>query len=168
MRTRLGKLALLLLAAVGGVVAWQRRNETPPTPPAGDPFLRPAPTPPPARPLDAAAAPGLPGEAVDGGPAAEAGLVERGQDEGGLPGPRGPADGSDDLPGGAGADDLKVITGIGPKLERQLHAEGITTYAQLAALSDDDVARLEATFGGVAGRIRRDDWIGQAKRLAQR
>lgn len=66
------------------------------------------------------------------------------------------------LPVAESPDDLKLITGIGPSLEKKLRACGITTYRQLAALSDADIDRVEAIIKSF-GRIRRDDWIGQAK-----
>lgn len=59
-------------------------------------------------------------------------------------------------------DDLKTIVGIGPSLEKKLHACGILTYRQLAVLSDEEIARIEAIIKAT-GRIRRDDWTGQAK-----
>lgn len=66
---------------------------------------------------------------------------------------------------GAGADDLKQIKGVGPKLERDLHALGITTFAQIAAFTAADVARIgEALKFG--GRMERDGWIDQARILA--
>ncbi len=37
----------------------------------------------------------------------------------------------------AGADDLKKLSGVGPALEKKLHAAGVTTYAQIAAWTDD-------------------------------
>ncbi|MBK7983471.1 MAG: hypothetical protein IPK09_07555 [Candidatus Competibacteraceae bacterium] len=59
-------------------------------------------------------------------------------------------------------DDLKSINGIGPALEKKLQAQGIFSYRQLAALNDADITRLETAIKA-AGRIRRDDWAGQAK-----
>ncbi|TLX09893.1 5' DNA nuclease [Rhizobium sp. MHM7A] len=67
----------------------------------------------------------------------------------------------------AKADDLKLIAGIGPKLEQVLNAKGIRSFAEIAALTDEDIARLDAELG-FSGRIARDDWIGQAKVLAGR
>lgn len=64
-----------------------------------------------------------------------------------------------DLPSG---DDLRLITGIGPALEKKLRDLGICSYRQLATLSDEEIDRLEIAIKA-AGRIRRDDWIGQAK-----
>jgi len=59
-------------------------------------------------------------------------------------------------------DDLKLIAGIGPALEKKLCACGITTYRQLATLNDADIERIETIIKSF-GRIRRDDWIGQAR-----
>ena len=64
----------------------------------------------------------------------------------------------------AGADDLKVLSGVGPALEKKLHAEGITTFAQIAKWNDADVE----SFGeklSFKGRIEREGWIEQAKTL---
>ena len=63
------------------------------------------------------------------------------------------------------ADDLKAISGIGPKLETVLNRSGISTYARLAALTAAEIADLDARFG-LSGRIGRDDWVGQAAALA--
>jgi NADH-quinone oxidoreductase subunit E len=62
-------------------------------------------------------------------------------------------------------DDLKAITGIGPKLEHVLNDLGIWTYSQVAGWSEEQVAWLDEHLG-FRGRIGRDDWIGQAKNLA--
>lgn len=65
------------------------------------------------------------------------------------------------------ADDLKLIAGVGPKLEQVLNARGIRTFAEIAAWTDEEIARLDAELG-FGGRIGRDDWAGQAKVLAAR
>lgn len=62
-------------------------------------------------------------------------------------------------------DDLKLISGVGPILESRLHALGITKYAQVAAFSDADIARVDEVLN-FKGRIARDNWLGQAKALA--
>lgn len=64
----------------------------------------------------------------------------------------------------AGADDLKQISGIGPKLESVLQQRSIRSFADIASWSDADVARIDAELG-FEGRIGRDDWVGQARRL---
>lgn len=66
----------------------------------------------------------------------------------------------------AEGDDLKRIKGLGPKLVTILAEQGITRFAQIAAWSDADVARIDATLGRFAGRIERDQWVEQAKLLA--
>ena len=59
-------------------------------------------------------------------------------------------------------DDLKLINGIGPALEKKLKACGVIGFRDLATLSDADIERIEAIIK-FAGRIRREDWIGQAR-----
>lgn len=66
----------------------------------------------------------------------------------------------------AGAyDDLTAIRGIGPAIEKKLIARGIQTYAQIAALTDKEIAKLEESVIKFSGRIKREDWVGQAKKL---
>lgn len=224
MRNRAVKLVLLLVAAAGAVVAWQRRNETPPTAPmprpsalgtartgsslpAAEPFMDPAPA--------VAAAPLLtpdvlpdPDEAPGSGsreavaePVAEAAadvgsaiaeditpvrgtpvldsvfveeVDERAEVAEAAASPRTAADQAPlptpphgpfaEAPAGP-ADDLKRISGVGPTLERMLNEQGITTFAQLAALDEEGVDRLQSRLPQFPGRIRRDDWIGQATRF---
>lgn len=62
-------------------------------------------------------------------------------------------------------DDLKLISGVGPGLERKLKDAGISSFAQIVALTDAEIADLEANVVKFAGRIKRDDWIGQAQQL---
>ncbi|MEP7206040.1 MAG: hypothetical protein ABI920_03810 [Casimicrobiaceae bacterium] len=70
--------------------------------------------------------------------------------------------------GGPGApDDLKLIVGIGPVLERMLHQLGITTYRQIARWNDRDVDEFNARLAEFPGRIRRDAWVTQARALHQ-
>ncbi len=64
-------------------------------------------------------------------------------------------------------DDLTAIGGIGPVLAKKLNGEGIFSYAQIAALSDGDIERLEKIIR-FPGRIKRDNWIGQAQALSRR
>lgn len=61
-------------------------------------------------------------------------------------------------------DKLSRVKGIGSVLEAQLNALGITSLAQLAALSDKEVDRIDEAIG-FKGRIRREDWVGQARKL---
>jgi len=62
------------------------------------------------------------------------------------------------------ADDLKQISGIGPKIEQVLNSKGILSFAVIAGWSDEDAARIDAELG-FDGRIARDGWVGQAKAL---
>lgn len=66
---------------------------------------------------------------------------------------------------GRKADDLKQIPGVGPKLEQVLNAKGVRTFGDIAAWTDDDIARIDAELG-FGGRIARDGWTTQAKELA--
>ena len=59
-------------------------------------------------------------------------------------------------------DDLKRIRGIGPVMERLLNDIGVTSFAQLAAFTPEDVRRVAAVIETFPGRIERDDWVGQA------
>jgi len=68
-------------------------------------------------------------------------------------------------PAGA-ADDLKLISGVGPVLERRLNALGITKWSQVAGFSSDDVTKVDDALN-FKGRITRDDWIKQAAALAK-
>jgi hypothetical protein len=66
-----------------------------------------------------------------------------------------------------GADNFKRISGIGPGVEKRLYNAGILTYAQLAALSPEDIAALVSDLAGLSvERIEKNDWIGQAQALA--
>lgn len=59
-------------------------------------------------------------------------------------------------------DDLTEIKGLGPKAAEKLNALGVTRFAQIAAWSDEDAARIDEEIAG-RGRIEREDWINQAK-----
>ncbi|MCO6186101.1 helix-hairpin-helix domain-containing protein [Rhizobium sp. L1K21] len=66
----------------------------------------------------------------------------------------------------AGGDDLKRISGIGPKLASVLAERGFATYAAIAAMNVEAAEALDRDLG-LDGRIDRDDWIGQAKALME-
>jgi predicted flap endonuclease-1-like 5' DNA nuclease len=65
-------------------------------------------------------------------------------------------------------DDLKVVKGIGPKFEKLLKAEGITEVRQIAEWTEADVELISKKIGVRRDRIRREDWIGRAKRVLER
>ena len=67
---------------------------------------------------------------------------------------------------GATADNLLLIKGIGPVNNTKLLAHGIASFAQIAAWKKSDVVSVEK-YLEFDGRIAREDWIGQAARLAK-
>lgn len=69
-------------------------------------------------------------------------------------------------PAEGGADDLKNIKGVGPKLEELLHSLGIYHFSQIAGWGPAEVAWMDSNLEGFFGRVTRDDWVGQAKLLA--
>lgn len=69
-------------------------------------------------------------------------------------------------PRSEGADDLKRIKGVGPKLESLLRELGVYHFDQIAAWGPAEAAWIDAHIDGFSGRATRDDWIGQAKILA--
>ena len=89
--------------------------------------------------------------------AAEAPPVEE------VPEEQAPAFKGIDAPRGE-ADDLKRITGISPKLEQSLNDLGVYHFWQLADLAEAGIATLDNALG-TRGRIARDNWVGQAKKL---
>ncbi|MEM9911023.1 MAG: NADH:ubiquinone oxidoreductase, partial [Pseudomonadota bacterium] len=85
-------------------------------------------------------------------PVAAVSTADVGQKPAGMSGPR---DG--------GADDLKQIKGVGPKLEKLLHSMGFYHFDQIAGWSSDEVAWVDENLEGFKGRVSRDGWIDQAK-----
>ncbi|QFU08347.1 NADH-quinone oxidoreductase chain 2 [Rhodobacteraceae bacterium THAF1] len=64
-------------------------------------------------------------------------------------------------------DDLKRIKGIGPALERMLNEMGVYHFDQIAGWAAKELAWVDRNLEGFKGRATRDNWIGQAKGLAQ-
>ena len=62
-------------------------------------------------------------------------------------------------------DDLKLIVGVGPVIERILYQSGIATYRQIARLSEREIDAIDARLAEFPGRIRRDGWVAQARSL---
>ncbi|MEL7092233.1 MAG: NADH-quinone oxidoreductase subunit NuoE [Pseudomonadota bacterium] len=71
-----------------------------------------------------------------------------------------------DAPRDGGADDLKLIKGVGPGLEKELNGKGVYHFDQIAAWTADEVAWADQHLVRFKGRISRDDWVTQAKALA--
>ncbi|MEK9979063.1 MAG: 50S ribosomal protein L21 [Paracoccaceae bacterium] len=64
-------------------------------------------------------------------------------------------------------DDLTQLSGVGPALLKKLNAAGISTFAQMAAWTEADVAEFDEKLS-FKGRIEREGWIAQAKELASK
>jgi len=62
-------------------------------------------------------------------------------------------------------DDLKLIKGIGPFIEKKLNALGIWTFAQVSAFKPEDVESVTKAIEFFPGRISRDNWVSQAGEL---
>ncbi len=67
---------------------------------------------------------------------------------------------------GGGADDLKRIKGVGPKMEKLLNSMGFFHFDQVAAWTDVEVAWVDENLEGFKGRVTRDEWVRQANTLA--
>ncbi|MCF6443412.1 50S ribosomal protein L21 [Nereida sp. MMG025] len=66
---------------------------------------------------------------------------------------------------GGQPDDLKKISGVGPKLEGLLHDNGVFHFDQIMAWGADEIAYMDDKLS-FKGRIERDDWIAQATKFA--
>lgn len=71
-----------------------------------------------------------------------------------------------DAPREGGADNLKRIRGVGPKLEDMLHSLGFYHFDQIAAWTPEELAWVDSHLEGFNGRATRDEWAPQAKALA--
>ncbi len=83
--------------------------------------------------------------------------------------PKGPEGEKPDLfddPRDGRADDLKLISGIGPKLEQKLNSIGIWHYEQVAGWTQPNIDWVNAAIS-FRGRIEREKWVPQAKQLLQ-
>jgi predicted flap endonuclease-1-like 5' DNA nuclease/septal ring factor EnvC (AmiA/AmiB activator) len=70
-------------------------------------------------------------------------------------------------PGGL-RDNLRLIKGIGPAIEKTLNELGIFRYHQIAEMTEYDVNRVAQRLKGFSSRIYREDWVGQARDLQLR
>lgn len=64
------------------------------------------------------------------------------------------------------ADDLTMITGVGPAMMKRLAMNGITQFAQIAAMKKAEAVALDEKINA-RGRVIRDAWVKQAKALAK-
>ncbi|QIG78928.1 hypothetical protein [Stakelama tenebrarum] len=184
----IGIVILLLIARAIGVAARRRREEqealdayyaaqetleAPPEPeptpapePAPEPEPAPAPEAAPSAPADSA--PETEEVPVPAEPAPEP-VAEAPVEPAPEPEPEAPAaheapavPAAAELP----ADDLTRMKGVGPRLEEKLKSLGIKRFGQIANLSPEDAAALDAQLGDFQGRMARDRWIDQARLLA--
>jgi NADH-quinone oxidoreductase subunit E len=65
------------------------------------------------------------------------------------------------------ADDLQIIEGIGPALEKLLHELGIFHVVQIAQWGEAEIAWIDANLKGFKGRATRDKWVAQAKLIGE-
>lgn len=70
-------------------------------------------------------------------------------------------------PRGGKPDDLKLIKGVGPKLEKLLNEVGVWHFDQIASWKAKDIAIVDEKLDGFKGRISRDAWVKQAKVFAR-
>lgn len=68
---------------------------------------------------------------------------------------------------GGKADDLKIIKGIGPKLEQLCHKLGFYHFDQVAAWTAEEVAWVDENLEGFRGRVTRDRWVPQAQAIVK-
>ncbi len=143
-----GAVAVFLLLAFHGKTEAPKQAAPVAKPaPAAEPAPEPAPAAPAPEPVAAAPAP-------EPEPAPEP-AVEGGSKPAALEGAR---DGK--------ADDLKMIKGVGPKLEKLLNSMGFYHFDQVAAWTSNEVAWVDENLEGFKGRVSRDNWVAQAKTLA--
>ena len=64
-------------------------------------------------------------------------------------------------------DDLKVIEGIGPKMEEALNGMGYFHYDQIASWTPEEVAWIDENLPSFKGRASRDRWVAQAKLILE-
>ncbi len=80
------------------------------------------------------------------------------------------ADGRPELlkkPRSGKSDDLKLIWGVGPKLEKMLNSMGVWHFDQIAAWTKAEIKWVDERLEGFKGRAERDEWVKQAKKLAK-
>lgn len=79
-----------------------------------------------------------------------------------------PPPGKPNIPSAVGEpDNLRLIKGVGPKLNALLNNLGVTRYDQIAEWKEEEIQEVDKYLESFSGRITRDSWIGQAKYLAK-
>lgn len=69
------------------------------------------------------------------------------------------------VPAPAANDDLTRMRGVGPKLAAELNEMGLTSFAQIAELTEENLQQISAKLTAFKDRPMRDDWVGQARSL---
>lgn len=123
-----------------------------------------SPPPPPAAPPTASDIPGEPTVPPAPAPAAQAPEPEPAAPPPVAPAP--PAEAAP-APAAAKADNLQLLKGVGPKMATLLGGLGVTSFAQIAAWTDADIAAIDPQLGAFQGRIARDNIVDQAGYLAK-
>jgi len=70
-------------------------------------------------------------------------------------------------PRSGAADELQMIHGVGPKMEKLLHSLGYYHFDQIASWTTSEVAWVDNNLEGFKGRVTRDEWQKQAKAFAK-
>jgi predicted flap endonuclease-1-like 5' DNA nuclease len=79
-----------------------------------------------------------------------------------------PPSGKPNIPAAVGeADNLRLIKGVGPKLNTLLNSLGVTRFDQIAEWKEAEINEVDQYLDTFSGRITRDAWIDQAKFLAK-
>ena len=79
-----------------------------------------------------------------------------------------PASSSEDITpavADSASDDLKLIKGVGPKLEKVLNELGVYKFSQIAAWTQADIEKISQKLGSFKDRVTRDDWVNKAREL---
>ena len=78
------------------------------------------------------------------------------------------AEGKPNIPAAVGEpDNLRLIKGVGPKLNTLLISLGVTRFDQIAEWKEAEITEVDQYLDTFSGRITRDAWIDQAKFLAK-
>ncbi len=64
-------------------------------------------------------------------------------------------------------DDLKLIAGIGPALEKKLNALGIYSFRQISEFTPTTIEEVTNAIKFFPGRIERDNWVSQARNFEE-
>jgi len=105
-----------------------------------------------------------PAAAEEPAPVREAPAAKEPAPAAGEPAPAAPAEEETPAAEAAGADDLSLLSGVGPVLVKKLTGAGITTFRQIAELTEEAARELDEKLT-LRGRIEREEWIEQAREL---